>query len=65
MYKKKKKVFVAPRVLQIVEVLLEEDLLGGSAMSKVEATGHEVEHYKGNESNPAHNDFDGTWTIGE
>lgn len=66
MHMKKKKVFAAPRMLQIVQVLLEEDLLTGpSAMSKVEATGHEVEHYSGNKQNPAQNDFDGTWTIGE
>ena len=42
-----KKVFAAPRVLQTVEVILEYDFLqGASNVSRVEATGHELEQYK-------------------
>ena len=37
-----KKLFIAPRVLQTLEVLLEEDFLeGDSSLSKVIATGQE------------------------
>lgn len=55
-----KKLFVAPRVLQTVEVILEEDFLqGASNISRVEATGHELEHYKTDTQTYGN----GAWTI--
>ena len=55
-----KKVFAAPRVLQTVEVILEDDFLqGASNVSRVEATGHELEHYDTDNDNYG----GGAWTI--
>ena len=55
-----KKVFAAPRVLQTVEVILEDDFLqGASNVSRVEATGHELEHYKTENKTLS----GGEWTI--
>ena len=58
-----KKVFAAPRVLQTVEVILEDDFLqGASNISRVEATGHELEHYKTDDPNYG-TASGGVWTI--
>lgn len=43
---KHKKDYAVPRVLQTLEVRLEEDfLVGGSNMSMIQATGHDLNYY--------------------
>ena len=60
MERKKKKAFVAPRILQICEVMLERDLLGASKeimrSSDVETTGHQLDERSTYEET--------TWTNG-
>ena len=58
-----KKVYAVPRVLQMLEVQLEAAFLDGpSSMSKIEATGHELEHFN-TDTQSSESWSSGAWTI--